>query len=364
MVDTKNKKTIAEFRQRLLSWFNEYKRDLPWRRTSDPYRIWISEVMLQQTQVIKVVGYYERFIERFPDIESLAEADLHDVLRLWEGLGYYSRARNLHKTAHIVVEKLSGRLPEEYDQFLTLPGVGPYIAAAVTSRAFGAPFAVVDGNVKRVLSRLMCIDAPVNTADSEKQFREAAALLLDVDHPGAFNEAMMELGALTCRPQNPVCAKCPVSFSCKAYESSTQTAYPKRLSRKKSPTHHIGVGVILEDETFLIIRRPLNGLLGGLWEFPGGRAAKDESTDQACVRKVREKLAIEVRIESKLTTIRHAYTHFKIVMDVYLCSHISGEVALNGPIDSRWITFDEIGQFAFHVANHKFMPKLGTIIME
>ncbi|MEE4312473.1 MAG: A/G-specific adenine glycosylase [candidate division KSB1 bacterium] len=362
MVDLTNKKTVTEFQQRLLSWFNENKRDLPWRRTTNPYHIWISEVMLQQTQVIKVVGYYERFIERFPDIESLAQADLHDVLRLWEGLGYYSRARNLHKAAQVVLENCSGEMPANYDRFLTLPGVGPYIAAAVTSRAFGAPYAVVDGNVKRVLSRIMRIDAPVNTTDSEKQFRETAAQLLDADHPGAFNESMMELGALTCRPQNPVCIECPVSFSCRAYETGTQTAYPRRLSRKKTPTHHIGVGVILEDESFLIIRRPLNGLLGGLWEFPGGRASKDESTEQACVRKIREKLAIEVSIDSKMTTIRHAYTHFKIVMDVYLCRHVSGEVALNGPIDSRWITFNEIGQFAFHIANHKFMPKLGTII--
>ena len=184
-----------DFRDALVTWFNSYQRDMPWRRTDDPYRIWVSEVMLQQTQVKKVVGYYERFIERFPDVQRLAVGPLQDVLKVWEGLGYYARARNLHKAAQVIVNELDGKVPQDYASFRKLPGVGDYSAAAVQSIAFDAPYAAVDGNIKRVLARLFLMGAPINDAKSAKLFQAKADELLDRNVPGLFNQAVMELGA-------------------------------------------------------------------------------------------------------------------------------------------------------------------------
>ena len=351
-------KEIILFRENLLAWFETHRRQLPWRETGDPYRIWVSEVMLQQTQVKKVLEYYQKFVSKFPDVESLASAALQDLLKTWEGLGYYARARNLHKAAQVVVGDLEGEVPADYAEFRKLPGVGEYIAAAVQSIAFNASYAVVDGNVKRVLARLFLIEAPINQSASTKIFQEKADLLLDHNAPGIFNQAMMELGATVCRPQSPTCIVCPVNTVCRAFQTVRQEEFPVRQKPKPLPEYHIITGVVHKDDQVLITQRKLEGLLGGLWEFPGGKVQVKETAEQACVRAIREETNLLVESIKYLTRVKHAYTHFKIVMDVFHCHYRSGEVILNEAVDYRWITVDQIDQFPFPRSNHKFIPLL------
>ncbi|MGD8741242.1 MAG: A/G-specific adenine glycosylase, partial [Desulfobacterales bacterium] len=230
-------------RKKLMKWYQTNQRDLPWRRSNTPYHIWVSEAMLQQTQVKTVLNYYRRFLTKFPNIKRLAAADLQAVLKAWEGMGYYARARNLHRAAKAVVQDHGGRIPDQWEAFHNLPGVGDYIAAAVLSIAFNKPHPVVDGNVKRVLARLHKIRAPVNQPGSDKQFKKAAARLLDSRQPGTFNQAMMELGALICKPRNPQCDACPLTHECRAYQTQQVADFPKRQKLKATPQYHIAVGV-------------------------------------------------------------------------------------------------------------------------
>ncbi len=339
-------------------WFETHRRKLPWRDTEDPYRIWVSEVMLQQTQVKKVLEYYQKFVSKFPDVQSLAGAALQDLLKTWEGLGYYARARNLHKAAQIVVRDLESEIPADYATFRKLPGVGEYIAAAVQSIAFNRPYAVVDGNVKRVLARLFLINAPINQSASAKIFQEKADLLLDHIAPGIFNQAMMELGATVCRPQSPTCILCPVNTVCRAFQTARQDGFPVRRKPKPLSEHHIVAGVIHKGDQVLITQRKPEGLLGGLWEFPGGEIHAKETAEQACSRVIREETNLLVEPVEYLIRVKHAYTHFKITMDVFHCHYQSGEVVLNDAVDHCWITVDQIDQFPFPRSNHKFIPLL------
>lgn len=314
--------------------------------------------MLQQTQVKTVTPYFLNFMDRFPTLEAFAGADLQIVLKLWEGLGYYARARNFHKAARIIVEEMKGVIPDDFYEFQKLPGIGDYIGSAVQSIAFGHPLAVLDGNVKRVLARLYSIEAPVNKPNSHGPFKALADLHLDKHDPGTFNQAMMELGALVCSPKNPDCAACPVSEFCKAFLSGTVDQFPKRAASRKVPTVHIAAGIVRKNGKVLITRRKLNGLLGGLWEFPGGKLEKGEEASLACIREIKEETGITAAVSSHLTTVHHAYTHFKIKMDVFYCRFIQGRVHLNGPIDYRWVSIQELNNFAFPKANKKFIPYL------
>ncbi len=367
------KKDYPHFQNALLDWFQTYQREMPWRNTRNPYYIWVSEVMLQQTQVKKVMAYYQKFIDRLPTVQQLAEAELQTVLKLWEGLGYYTRARNLHKAAKIIVAELDGKIPNDYTAFRKLPGVGDYSAAAVQSIAFNAPYAAVDGNVKRVLARLFYMKTPINEASATKRFQEKADALLAQEAPGTFNQAMMELGATVCRPQSPTCIVCPVHSCCQAFQTARQDEVPVRRKAKPIPEYHLAVGVIhkiavseggLAESSeepqgeILITQRPLDGLLGGLWEFPGGRLTEGETAEEACHRHIAETVNLAVENLTYLTRVRHAFTHFKIVVDVFQCDYQAGEVALNGPIDAKWIRLEELEQYPFPRAHHKFMPML------
>jgi A/G-specific adenine glycosylase len=349
---------MTELRATLLDWFASNKRSLPWRATRDPYRIWVSEVMLQQTRVATVVPYYRRFTERFPDVHALAGAPLEDVLKAWEGLGYYARARNLHRAAGRIVEEHGGALPRDYAAIRSLSGVGGYIAAAVASIAFGEPRAVVDGNVKRVLSRLFLIDAASNDPSSAAVFEEKANELLDRSSPGDFNQAVMELGALVCTPKNASCASCPVARFCEAFAGSLQGVYPVRAKRRETPRHHIAVGVVRMDGRILITRRKEDGLLGGLWEFPGGKVESGETAAEACKREIEEEVNLSVEVTDLITRVDHAYTHFKVSVDVFECAYREGVVELNGPTDHRWIVLEEAEQYAFPAVNRKIFEVL------
>ena len=353
-----NPKALSDIRKRLVAWYADNRRNLPWRKNLEPYSIWVSEVMLQQTQVKTVIAYHGRFLKRFPTIHSLARADQQDVLKLWEGLGYYSRARNFHKAAFQVHSLHAGRIPADWHAFRQLPGVGDYIASAVLSIAFDQPFAVVDGNVKRVISRLLAMDTPVNGAGAHGIFLEPATALLDRDAPGIFNQAMMELGALICKPGKPDCTLCPLNPFCEAVASRRVDDYPKRVKATQVPLYPVVVGVVYHMGRMLITQRKQDGLLGGLWEFPGGKIQQGESPADACVREIREETGIPVRIVSHLCQVKHAYTHFKIQMQVFICHAHSGAVQLNGPVDFRWITPEDMDQYPFPAANHKFMGLL------
>ncbi|MFP4624909.1 MAG: A/G-specific adenine glycosylase [Gemmatimonadota bacterium] len=247
----------------LLRHFDQTRRGLPWRETADPYAIWVSEVMLQQTRVETVVPYWERWLERFPTVERLADAELDDVLKHWEGLGYYSRARNLHAAARVVRERYHGALPEHPAELRTLPGVGAYTAGAVASIAFGVPTPAVDGNARRVLARLHDLPTP-----TPAELRELATALVPTDRPGDFNQALMELGATVCTPRNPDCAACPLADWCRAARNGVQERRPLPARRKPLPEEKVATAVVLRRDALLLVRRPLHGLLGGLWEFP------------------------------------------------------------------------------------------------
>lgn len=349
---------IQPLRKALLDWYRVNQRDLPWRKAVDPYPIWVSEVMLQQTQVPTVLPYYDQFLERFADLPKLAGADLQEVLKAWEGLGYYARARNLHKAAGLVVDQHQGQIPQSWQKFRRLPGVGDYIASAVLSIAFNQPYAVVDGNVKRVLSRLLVIKEPVNRSPANKIFQQAAADLLDRREPGAFNQALMEIGALICKPRNPLCQQCPIQPWCRAYQGKQILEFPHKVKREATPQYRIAVGVVYKNGRVLITRRQPNGLLGGLWEFPGGKIKKGEKAKAACVREIKEEVNLTVKVDAHLCLVKHAYTHFKIRMDVFCCSYLAGRVKLNGPVDHRWIKLNQLENFPLPKANHKFLANL------
>ena len=352
--------TSAEtlIRGRLVRWYAQHRRELPWRRSRDPYRIWVSEVMLQQTQVKTVVPYYRRFIERFGEVARLAAADDHEVLKLWEGLGYYARARNLHRAARQVAADFGGRIPDNWQAFRALPGVGDYIAAAVLSIAFDQAYAVVDGNVKRVLARLKKISAPVNQPAPHRLYQQTAQALLDAAAPGRFNQALMELGALVCTPRRPDCGKCPLKDCCGAFGSGAVDRYPKRVKQKKTPTEHVAVGVVFKQGRVLIVRRPSAGVLGGLWEFPEGAIGEGEAAEAACVRAVAEAVGLEVAVAEHVGRVRHAYTHFKIVQEVFRCRYLAGRVQRATAVDHRWIPLEDLEAYALHRAHGKFVPRL------
>jgi A/G-specific adenine glycosylase len=346
-------------RQHLMRWYATHQRRMPWRETRDPYRIWLSEVMLQQTQVKTVIPYYHRFLKRFPTIQDLACGDLQEVLKMWEGLGYYARARNFHRAAGVVTDEYDGCIPDRWEVFIKLAGVGEYTASAVQSLAFGHPHAVVDGNVKRVLARLFLISEPVNKPAVYKELKALATRLMDRERPGTFNQAIMELGALVCKPASPECGRCPVQGDCGGFQENRVNEFPKKERRKPVPTVHMIAGVIRKKGNVLITRRKPEGLLGGLWEFPGGELQKGEDAAAGCVRAIRETTGLKVEIDTHITRVKHAYTHFKIWLDVFYCRVLPGSrVRLNGPVDFHWIRLDDLDAYAFPKANIKFMHLL------
>ena len=351
-----NENFQKDFCRHLIGWYHSAHRTLPWRETRNPYFIWVSEAMLQQTQVQTVIPYYGRFIETFPILIRLADADIQDVLKIWEGLGYYSRARHLYEAARIVCRTYGGTIPDTWASFRKLPGVGDYIAAAVLSFAFRQPHAVVDGNVKRVLARIFEIDEPVNQLSAKPVYQSVAKRLLSLHEPDMFNQAVMELGALICTPKNPGCENCPMSSLCRSFQNRSVSQYPKRVESRSVPTYAVSVGMVQNAQNrFLITRRAASGLLGGLWEFPGGKIQLNETPETACLREIREEVNLKVRIVENLGTIRHAYTHFRIIASVFLATADSSEVVLNGPVDYQWVSLDQISQYPLPKATHKMV---------
>jgi len=340
----------------LLRWFARHRRDLPWRGRRDLYAIWVSEVMLQQTQVNTVLPYYRRFLKRFPTLKQLATAPLQDLLKVWEGLGYYSRARNLWLAARRVFEECHGHVPETYDGFRSLPGVGDYIAAAVLSIGCGQPLPVVDGNVLRVVSRWQGITGDIGMAATKKKIHAFLGTIIPAKSPGRFNEAMMELGALVCAPKNPLCRQCPLRYGCFAFKNDRTGYLPVKDKKKPVPTYSIALAVIVRGGRAFIQQRPEEGHLGGLWEFPGGKCLLGERPEHAVVRECREELGIEVEVLTKFAEVRHGYSHFRIILHVFACRLANGRPKTLRP--HAWVKSAELKDYPFPAANHKFFTRL------
>lgn len=348
----------------LLRWYRANRRDLPWRSTRDIYKTWLSEVMLQQTQVTTAIPYYHRFLERFPTIEALAKADQDEVLKLWEGLGYYGRCRNLHRAAKLVVSRFQGQVPRTPQEFASLPGVGPYIQAAVLSIVENLPLPAVDGNVIRVYCRFKGIEEDIRKTAVKSRITRELKSIIPHESPGDFNQALMELGALVCTPKAPACGACPLSRRCAAKKTSRVGNIPFKSAKKKVPTYRVSIGVILKGDKFYIQKRPAYGHLGGMWEFPGGKAKEGETPDQALLRECREELTGEIFIVEKLARVQHAYTHFRIDMHVFLCRPGTQDIRPLHGQPFRWIGIDQLDEFAFPGANHKFFPTLKQFLTD
>ncbi len=366
-----------ELRWLLLAWWQAHGRHaIPWKRRADgrpaadgepldPFAIWCAEVMLQQTQLQVVLPYWQRWMAAFPRLEALAAAEEHDVLLLWQGLGYYSRARRLQQGARQLLEAGSASAtapaadpwPRTLEGWLALPGIGRSTAGSILSSAFDLPFAILDGNVKRVLARL--IASPRPPARELAGLWQLSELLLDPQRPRAFNQALMDLGATVCTPRNPSCGRCPWQGHCAAYAAGDPAAYPVKDAPRELPFQVIGVGVVRNGAGEVLIDQRLNeGLLGGLWEFPGGKQEPGEAIEATIARELREELAIEAAVGEELIVVDHAYSHKKLRFVVHLCTWLSGEPQPLASQQVRWVRPEQLADFPFPAANARIIAAL------
>ena len=338
---------------KLLRWYKLNARTLPWRGHADAYAVWVSEIMLQQTRVDTVIPYFERWLARFPNVESLARAEERNVLNLWEGLGYYSRARNLHKAAKVVVEKFDGQLPRSVDALRTLPGIGRYTAGAITSMAFGLDEPVLDGNLRRVYARLFNVNSVADSPEGEKLFWKIATDNLPKGRAGDYNQALMDLGATICVPKNPRCAICPLVGECAAQKLGLQESRPVLKVKAVVPQYVQVAAVILKRGRVLLAKRPSRGLLGGLWEFPNARVTGDPA--RMLKKAIRSGTRLTVRVEAELGVIQHAYTHFKVTVHAYRCELLE----MSPDKNLKWIRLGELEDYPMGKIDRQIARKLG-----
>ena len=355
-------KTKRAIERHLLPWFACNKRSMPWRSNRTPYRVWISELMLQQTRVDQATPYFHRFMKRFPSLKSLASASQEEVLKLWEGLGYYSRARNLHKAAQIIVSDYRGRFPATAEEIIKLPGIGGYTAAAIGSLAFNLDLAVLDGNVIRVLSRLFAYAKDTRSGAAKKELQLWADGLLIRGKAGDFNEAMMELGATICTPKNPDCPNCPLARVCLGKASGKPTTFPVKAPKKKTPHIIVGAAVITNRKgEILVAQRRQQDMLGGLWEFPGGKQEEGETIEECIVRELKEELGINIETGDFLVTVKHAYSHFTMDMHTYFARIKSGRPRPIHCQDYRWLKRSELSTLPYSKADLKIIEALDEV---
>lgn len=336
--------------KKLLDWYSGNKRNLPWRRTSDPYRIWLSEAMLQQTRVEQATPYYERFLRVFPDVYSLAEADEEHVLKLWEGLGYYSRARNLHQASRKIVQL--GQFPATAAELRELPGIGPYMGNAIAAIAFGEDAIALDGNLLRVGSRLWAIKRRIDLPETKMDIEKKLYALLPRGKAGDFNQALMDLGATICTPKAPQCPECPLNTHCRARRTAHPESFPYKKAKPKRPHWNVAVAVIERGGKVLIAKRPNSGLLAGLWEFPGGKQEKGETIARACEREIQEEMGMRISVGKNIARIKHEYTHFKVTLHVFRCTTKGAPKTKQA---WKWVTRKQLKRFPMPGSNHKFM---------
>lgn len=332
---------------KLLAWYHTQKRILPWRDHPDPYAVWVSEIMLQQTRVDTVIPYFQKWMKLFPTVKVLASASEQDVLNVWEGLGYYSRARNLHKAAKVVVEKFNGELPRNLDDLRSLPGIGRYTVGAIASMAFGMDEPTLDGNLRRVFARLFDVTEFADSPAGEKTLWALAAQYLPKGRAGDYNQALMDLGATICLPKNPRCLLCPLTSLCEARKRGTQSLRPLLKPKKAVPAYVHAAAVIVERGRVLLSQRPAQGLLGGMWEFPNVRVDSDPA--KALVKALKSATQIQVRIEPRrnvtkkeaLHIVEHAYSHFKVTVHPFRCE----KVFIPRNKNLKWVKLDELTEY-------------------
>ncbi|MBI5951092.1 MAG: A/G-specific adenine glycosylase [Chloroflexi bacterium] len=336
----------------LLNWYHKYGRTLPWRDHPDPYAVWVSEIMLQQTRVETVIPYFEKWMKLFPDAASLAAASEQEVLNVWEGLGYYSRARNLHKAAKVITEKFNGQLPRDLTELCSLPGIGRYTVGAIASMAFGMDEPTLDGNLRRVFARLFDVDEFADSPTGEKILWELAAQNLPKGKAGDYNQALMDLGATVCLPKNPRCLLCPLMEICEARKNGTQESRPV-MKPKKAVPHHVQVAaVICQRGRVLLAQRPPEGLLGGMWEFPNGRVAENPAKELTKV--IYSATSLRVRKGDELGVIQHAYTHFKVTVHAFRCEPVFIPKSKN----LKWVRLAELDDYPMGRVDRRIADKL------
>ncbi|MGM7683154.1 A/G-specific adenine glycosylase [Cytobacillus sp. Hm23] len=351
---------IEQFQDDLLHWFDKEQRQLPWREDQNPYKVWVSEIMLQQTRVDTVIPYFQRFIDKFPTIEVLAEANEDEVLKAWEGLGYYSRVRNLHTAVKEVNEKYNGVVPNNPEEISKLKGIGPYTKGAILSIAYGIPEPAVDGNVMRVLARILSIWEDIAKTSTRKLFEEIIRDLISKENPSHFNQALMELGALICVPGKPACLLCPVREHCRAVAEGVQGDLPVK-SKKKPPKRKSMVAVVLttNDGKVLIHKRPKTGLLANLWEFPNCELFTDLGTAKEQIKAfVESEYKLNCKIGSQIATIEHVFTHLIWNITVY-----QGEIIGNvdNKLDCEIVTNEEMEKYAFPVSHQRIYEQFQLV---
>jgi A/G-specific adenine glycosylase len=347
-----------EIPRRLLAWYKENKRDLPWRKTRDPYRIWVSEIMLQQTRVETVIPYYERFLKRFPGVTALARAPLDRVLKAWENLGYYSRARHLHDAARIIVTRFGGKIPDTKEQLLQLPGIGAYTAGAVLSIAFEKPCAAVDGNVIRVIARLFGVEEPIEGKGVKDQIGAIAQRLVPADEPGHFVQALMDLGAGVCMPRGAECPICPLAVLCIARRKGIQEALPVKKKAAMVPQRAAVAAIIRNDAgKVLMVKRPQRGLLGGLWSFPGSALIEGDAP-AARLRKAMRELGLKIAPGKELFRVDHGYSHFSITVSVFDGRLREAIPPPGGSVIFRWAGKRDFSRLALSRLEMKILKEL------
>ena len=337
---------------KLLNWYKKNARTLPWRGHPDPYAVWVSEIMLQQTRVEAVIPYFETWMKRFPSVKALADAQEQDVLNHWEGLGYYSRARNLHKAAQVVVDKFDGKLPRSIEALRKLPGIGRYTAGAIASMAFRLDEPVLDGNLRRVYARLFNVDIPADSTDGEELLWSIATENLPKGKAGDFNQAMMDLGATICLPKNPRCLLCPLVGECEAQKSGVQEQRPVLKPKAEVPSVVHAAAVIVQRGRVLLAKRPSEGLLGGMWEFPNGEV--DGEPLKGLAKVIRTGYGLKVRAGEALTTVQHAYSHFRVTVHAYRCELVE----MSKKENLKWVKVTELDDLPMGKIDRQIARKL------
>lgn len=344
---------LPRARRALLRWYRVHRRELPWRATRDPYAVWISESMLQQTRVETVLGYWAEFLLRFPTVEALATATLEDVFAAWAGLGYYSRARNLHRAAREIMERFDARVPEDVDALRSLPGIGRYTAGAIASIAFDRPAPILDGNVERVLVRWLALRGDPKAKAASARLWTLAAAFAEGTSPGDLNQALMELGALVCTPGAPRCEACPIRATCEAHARGETTELPMRAAKRPPRRVRAAAAWLERGGRVLLVRRPPGGLLGGLFELPGVELARDTPAEPALRDVIRARVGLEVDELTAAGHIAHAFTHRTLRLELFCAKASSARVRLDGWVAHRWCGLDEIDAIAESRLLHK-----------
>ncbi len=336
----------------LLNWFQLHQRELPWRQTKDPYAIWVSEIMLQQTRVETVVPYYRRFLERFPTVEHLAKAQIDEVLKLWEGLGYYTRAKNLHRAAQVIQQEYQSVFPRSHPEVLALPGIGDYTAGAIMSIAYGQPFPAIDGNVLRVIARLQLIQKDISLPQTKTEVAAFLKGVFPLEQASDFTQALMELGALVCLPMTPKCTLCPIQVHCQAKQRNMQQELPIKSKKTLPKREKRYLAIIQQGDKILMNKRPMAGLLGGLWEFPG----VESKNKQDFVQNFKRQFGLTIIPKVHKLDTSHVFSHRIWEMKVYHSELVSGEVTTAA--DLHWIPVDQLNTIAIPSAFQKIKDSL------